>query len=240
VGAVAFCRRHCIAGSGFESGIGTKGAGETLRVDLAHMADTKGIEEPAQRNGTARVDGLIELAHRYGTEAIDLLQLAQRFLLALLQREDIGRRADRQRRIVYIEEELDLLFAQALDVEGVARDEVADAFDRLCRAYETARAAAHRLAFLADRMAAADGTGVREFKGLRLGRTLLQHDVDDLRDHVARALDNHRIADADVAALADRLAVQANALDVVLVVEGRVCHDHAADGDGFETRHGRQ
>ena len=59
-------------------------------------------------------------------------------------------------------------------------------------------------------------------------------DVDDLRDDVAGALDDDRVADAQVLAVADRLAVGADPLDVVLVVERRVGDDDAADGDRLE------
>ncbi len=79
-------------------------------------------------------------------------------------------------------------------------------------------------------------------KLVRLGalRPLLQHDIDDLRDHVAGALDRHGVADADVRAAADRIAVVADALDVVLVVQRRVLHHHAADGDRLELGDRRQ
>ena len=65
---------------------------------------------------------------------------------------------------------------------------------------------------------------------IRLGilRPLLKQDVDHLRDHIARALDDDRIADADVHAVTDRIAVVPDALDVVLVVQRGVLHHHAA------------
>ena len=63
---------------------------------------------------------------------------------------------------------------------------------------------------------------------------LSMHDVDHLRDDVAGALDDDGVADADIAALAQRLAVAADALDVVLVVQRGVLHDDAADADRLE------
>ena len=60
------------------------------------------------------------------------------------------------------------------------------------------------------------------------------HDVDHLRNHVAGALDDDGVADPDVAALAQLLAVAADALDVVLVVQRDVLHDDAADADRLE------
>src|ERR1700738_4945519 len=65
-------------------------------------------------------------------------------------------------------------------------------------------------------------------------RPLVEHDVDHLRNHVAGALHDHGIADPDVAALAQLLAVAADALDVVLVVQRDVLHDDAADADRLE------
>ena len=60
------------------------------------------------------------------------------------------------------------------------------------------------------------------------------HHVDHLRDDVAGALDDDGVADADIAAVAQRLAVAADALDVVLVVQRDVLHDDAADADRLE------
>ena len=48
------------------------------------------------------------------------------------------------------------------------------------------------------------------------------------------------VADPDIAALAQWLAVAADALDVVLVVQRGVLHDDAADRDRLELRHRRQ
>ncbi len=139
-----------------------------------------------------------------------------------------------------IEEELDLLFAQPLDVERVARHEMPDALHGLCRADKPSRAAAHRLPFLAHRMAVAGRAAVGKDVRLRVRRTLLGHDVEDLRDDVAGALDQHRVADADVPALADRLAVIADAANIVFVVQRRVGYDDTTHGHRLEPRHGRQ
>ena len=58
--------------------------------------------------------------------------------------------------------------------------------------------------------------------------------VNDLRNHVAGALDNDGVANADIAALAQRLTVAADTLDVILVVQRDVLHDDAADADRLE------
>src|SRR6267142_2634653 len=63
---------------------------------------------------------------------------------------------------------------------------------------------------------------------------LFEHHVHHLRNDIAGALDDNGIADADIAALAQLLAVTADALDVVLVVQRDVLHDDAADADRLE------
>ncbi len=68
----------------------------------------------------------------------------------------------------------------------------------------------------------------------------LKHHIHDLRDDIARALHDHAIANADIAPLPDRLALLTYALDIVLIVQRRVGHNHTADGDWLQPRHRRQ
>ena len=88
----------------------------------------------------------------------------------------------------------------------------------------TTSALAGFLVNLAQRGRAADRTG---FQGTcrvrRLGRALVAHGLDDLRDDVAGPLHHDGVADPHVLAG-----------DLVLVVQRRVRDDHAADGDGPE------
>ena len=136
-----------------------------------------------------------------------------------VQAEDVGRRPDQ----VVLIEGFDVLVAQAFDVEGAARDEMAQPLHRLGRADEAAGAAAHHLAFLAHGVGAADRAFVGE---LVFGAAALAVGVDhadDLRDHVAGALHDHLVADAHVLAR-----------DLVLVVQRGVRHHHAADGDRLQ------
>ena len=69
---------------------------------------------------------------------------------------------------------------------------------------------------------------------LRALRPLVEDDIDHLRDHVAGALDHDGVADPDIAALAELLAVAADAPDVILIVQRDVLHDDAADADRLE------
>ena len=122
----------------------------------------------------------------------------------------------------------DLLGAEALNVEGGARHEMAHLFHGLRRADEAARAAAHHVLLAAARvdvargMAAADGADLRQLVGHRVLRALLEDDTQNLRDHVAGALEYHRVADPHVLAR-----------DLVLVVQRGVAHHDAADRHGF-------
>ncbi len=133
------------------------------------------------------------------------------------------------------EEQLDLLVAEPLDVEGVARAEMLQPLDRLRCADEPAGAAAHDvrvaglLVDLAQRRRAADRTDMREYVRLGAARPLLLHDFEDLRDDIAGALNAHRVADAHVLAR-----------DLVLVVQRRVGDDDAADRHRIELRDRRQ
>jgi len=124
---------------------------------------------------------------------------------------------------------------KTFNVESEARHEMAQPLHRLCGADEPASAApvdvflAGLLVHFAHRVTAADGAFVREGKWLCAARPLLQNDAHDLRDHVAGALHHHGVADAHVLAF-----------DLFLVVQGRILHHHAADGEWLELGHGRE
>ena len=82
-----------------------------------------------------------------------------------------------------------------------------------------------------SRKAAEPQTGqiLRKHVRLRAGRPLVEHDLENLRDDVAGALHHHRVADAHVLAR-----------DLVLVVQGGVGDDDAADGHRLELGDRRQ
>src|SRR5690606_14859695 len=130
--------------------------------------------------------------------------------LAPLEREDVRRLHDP----ALVVEGLDLLLAQPLDVEGVARDEISKPYPRLCVTDEPSRAAPHRVHFsgplidLAYRMASANRAFGGKLVGLRAFRAPLRYNANDLRDDVSRPLDDDGVTDAHVLAL-----------DLVLVVK---------------------
>ena len=126
-----------------------------------------------------------------------------------------------------IEKFLDALLAQPLDIERAAADEMAQTFEFLRVTDEPAGTADVDLPLLRDRLAATDGAMVGEDIGGAID--VAGQIVDDLRDHVARALDDHPVAGA-----------HAEAADLVAVVERDVRDDDAADGDRGEPPHGGQ
>src|SRR5437899_1345326 len=77
-------------------------------------------------------------------------------------------------------------------------------------------------------------TSLRKLIGPRIPRPLVEHHVHHLRNHVAGALDDDGVADPDIAALAQLLAMAADAPDVILIVQRDVLHDDAADADRLE------
>src|SRR5690606_17088623 len=195
--AVDFGKRGGIAMRCPCGGIAQRGelaemAGEQPCIGLADMADPERVDEAVEVHLAARLDGgekvvdVPEGALRFGER---LLPLLARFLLALprkrlplledhlLQRldmlaeaEDVGGMADEAGAI----ERLDLLRPEAVDVEGVAADEVDEALHRLRRADQRAGAAADGILAaalgidLAHRLAVADRAADGESVGLRI------------------------------------------------------------------------
>src|SRR3546814_5667399 len=111
----------------------------------------------------------------------------------LPQTEDVARPPDQAGLV----ERLDLLGTETFDVEGVAADVVPQPPDRLGRTDQPAGAAPDRLALGADGVGLAAWALVGQHIFHADGRPLLDDHPDHLRDHVAGALDDHGVADAD-------------------------------------------
>src|SRR3954447_6419467 len=149
------------------------------------MADAERIDETVERYLAAPADRIKQIADR-GC-AITLFVFQPDAVVALFEGEDIGGLTHPS----LFEEHFDLLFAKTLDVEGAARSEQHQVLDLLERAGEFAGAARART-FLAGRGFLAHDIGMqvaRTFRrkaiGLRRLGTLVEHDIDNLRNNVA-------------------------------------------------------
>ena len=109
-------------------------------------------------------------------------------------------------------------------------------FHTLRGADQTAGAAAHRIARLAVCGTAAFRAKVRENIGLGGGAALAQVDIGNFGDHIARAVDLHPIADADIFSLADRVALRITARDIIFIVQRGVGYHDTAHGHRHQTR----
>src|SRR6185312_4441425 len=127
--------------------------------------------------------------------AVELHQLFLRQPVAVRQRGDDPRAPEPANR----------LLADAVDVPDPVDERLEPA-----RLALRVRTAVHRPAFGPDDLRAAERAVLRHAEPAGALR-MREHRPDDLRDHVARALDDDGVPDADVLAV-----------DVVLVVERRV------------------
>ena len=187
---------------------------DRLGGDRAHVRDAEAEQHAPERPLARARDRRDDVLGRALLEAVELGQLLGG------QRIEVGRPAHEAE----LPEARDQLLAHAVDVERPARDEVPQPLEPAARAVRV-DAAVDGLALEAHDLAAA-GRAVVGHAELALAAVAPGQDgPDDLRDHVARALDDHVIADAHVLELDD-----------VLVVERRHAHDHAADGDRLEHR----
>src|SRR5262249_19701268 len=139
-----------------------------------------------------------------------------------------------------VEEILKLLLAETIDVEGAARHEQLQVLDLLERTGELAGAARPR-ALLARRRLLAHHVGVqrarallREVEFLGAFRPFVDEAVDHCRVPAAGPWAHPGVADPDSAALAQPLALFADAFDVVLIVQRHVLQDAPADADRLE------
>src|SRR5262249_28150810 len=125
----------------FEEGApGAVGSREHARRGLADVADAERVEEALERDIAPCLDRAEQISHR--GLAVAFLLLEPDFLVALLQRENIGRLPHP----ALLVEELDLLLAETVDIERAARHEMLEMLDRLMRPGELPTAARYRAA----------------------------------------------------------------------------------------------
>ena len=127
-------------------------AGEQPRRRLADLRDAERIDEPVERDAPPLVDRGHQVA---GAEFAPAFALHDHLGI---EPEDVARLADQP----VLPEGGDVLLAEPLDVEAVARDEVPEPLDGLRGTDQPAGAAPRDLARLAHREAAADRAVVGE------------------------------------------------------------------------------
>src|SRR3984893_12587868 len=191
-------------------------AGEQPCRRRADLRNSEALDEAVERNPPALVDRSDQLA---GADLAPALALHDR---RGIESEDVARLADQP----VLPKGRDMFLAEPLDVEAVARDEMTEPLDGLRGTDQPAGAAPRHLTRLAHREAAADRAMVGKLVRLRILRPAVEHDRDDLWDHVTGALDDDGVADPDILAR-----------DLVLIVQGGTLHDDPADGDRLEHRH---
>src|SRR6185503_2675096 len=173
---------------------GAVAARQSERRRLADMPNAERVDETVERDLAPRIDGVEQVLDRGLAVTFDLFELE--LVVARLQREDVAGLLHP----ALVEEELDLLLAEPVYIEGAARHEQHEMLDLLERTGELAGAAGAGALLAGLRLFAHDVSLeparalLREVIFLRAFRPLVDDDVDNLRDHVAGALDDHRVA----------------------------------------------
>ena len=138
-------------------------AGQQLRRRLAHLANTESVDEAVERNHPSRLDGAP--AGWRPTSGPSPRARGSPAPCSFSRKISAGSMQQ-----AVLAEGDDVALAQAVDVEGIARDEMLEALDRLRRADQAAGAAARRLARLAHGEAAALRAVLRKDERLTVGR----------------------------------------------------------------------
>ena len=191
------------------------------RRGLPDLADAKGKDHPFKSDLAPRLDRRQKVADRHLAIAVKFCQRVS----PLAKPEDIGWPLDPAE----LDELVDLARPQSLDIKGIARDEMLQPFETLCRAFKAVGAAPDRLALGTYGRCTAFRTAVREGKLGAVGRARLGNDAHHLRNDVTCPLDYDAVADPDVLAA-----------DFVLIVQGGVGYDNATDSDRLQPRHRSQ
>ena len=191
---------------------------QRLRRGLAHFANAERVDEAGERGLLARLQSREQVLGGFGAHALKPFQLRLR---DAVQARWIGNQAAAHQL-------LHQLVPQAFDVERKARREVPDALLALRGALRTGPATGHHLAFGAFDRCPAGGTLGGHPHRRRGRRALGLHDLCDLRNDVAGAVNEHGVADAQI-----------QPLDLVHVVQGGVGDRHAAHEHRLQLRHRR-
>src|SRR6185295_6513754 len=136
------------------------------------------------------------------------------------QRENIGGICNQ----LVLEKRLALFFVKTFDIERVSRNEMAKPLYRLRGANESAGTAADGVRLFGVeinftyRMTATSRTNLRKLVRFGILRPLIEDDIQYFRNDVACPLNPDCVADTNIHAVTDRLAVAAYSFDVVFIV----------------------
>ena len=191
--------------------------GEVFSRGFAHEADAQSEQHAPERDFGRAADRPDDVVGRL------LAQPRQRRELLGTQVVQVG---DVVQQGVVVQQ-FDGLLAQALDVHGLAADEVEDASDDLGAAAALIGAVVFRLAFVAHQRRAALGAAVDVAERPAVGRTLRKLHARDLGDDLAALLHVDHVARADVQ--------QGHLLGVV---QRRAAHGGSGQQHRIEVRHG--
>ena len=205
-------------------------AREAPRIGLADMADAERKEEAVERRVPPRFDRGEKIAHRSLAETFPFAQVGCGFARrACSVKMSAGVRISPSLKNSSISLSPRPSMSKALREQKCFSPSTACAGQIELPVQRRTTSASPFSSISRKRRRAADRADLRKHIGLGAARPLVEHDLQNLRDDVAGALDAHGVADADVLAR-----------DLVLVVQRRIGDDDAADRHRIELRDRRQ
>ena len=201
---------------GFQQRFQREAARQILRRGFADVTDAQRVNEAGERRVAAGSNRIEQVGGRFFGHA---LQPCERRGVEPVK---VGRGAH----VAAVDQLFDELFAQPFDVHGAARGKVDQRLLALRRAKEAGGAARHGFVLAAHDRRGADRAAFRHDEFRREDRALFGQYAHHFGDHVARAADHHRVADAHVLAP-----------HFVLIVQRGVGHRDASDEDRRQPRH---
>ena len=196
--------------------------GQQLGCLLADMANTQRIDKTRQRNAPCFFNCCKQIGGRFFAPAFPGFN---GFFRAALQRKNICGAANQP----VAPKRRNLLFAQPFNVECRAGNKMNEPLLCLRAANQPAGAAPRRFPLFAHCRATAHGAMIRKCICLCAALTPGVHSTHDLRNHVARALHDDRVADTHILAR-----------DLIFVVQRSTCYRAATHFDRYKLGYRRQ
>ena len=198
------------------------------RRGFAHMANAQGKNEAVERNVAPLVNRIekfddtvfqrADFVARTGSVAPEI-----RWIVSVTRaqcKNIIGATHQTRRPII-----VNLLIAEPFNIQRLTRYKMFEPFARLRLARQTARAAQNNIcltvfAQIARRRRAAGRTRFWKRERHGSGRARITHHAHNLGYHIARALDDYRVANADILAR-----------NLIGIMQGGIAHAHATNRD---------